>query len=120
MEKLYQPSKATNAADEVEVFQAWNFIFAPATAGPPLSALECGQPTVTTIPGKKPNKRQAIEKLSAKLLAEGYPLGNTTKADKPVEAKEQRKHDKVEVFQAWNFIFAPVTAGPPLSALECG
>ena len=31
MEKLYKPSKATNAADEVEVFQAWNFIFATAT-----------------------------------------------------------------------------------------
>ena len=96
MEKLYKPSKATNAADEVEVFNAWNFIFAPATAGPPLSALECGQPTVATVPSKKPNKRQAIEKLSAKLLAEGYPLGNTTKADKPVEAKGEKKQDKVE------------------------
>merc|ERR1712079_607151 len=38
--------------------------------------LECGKPTVIAmLSSKKVNKRQTIEKLSAKLQAEGYPLG---------------------------------------------
>jgi len=79
VEKLYRPHKPTNAADEVEVFQDWNFIFEDRRVSfipPPLEALECGKPTVIAmLSSKKVNKRQTIEKLSAKLQAEGYPLG---------------------------------------------
>merc|ERR1712038_1379780 len=54
-EKMYAPMKATNAADEVEVFNNWNFVFEEAekpveTCPPSLASLECGQPTVLTAP----------------------------------------------------------------------
>merc|ERR1711953_1176595 len=85
-EKMYAPLKATNAADVVEVFNNWNFVFKEAATSPPsLASLECGQPTVLRAPkgtektrlvaAKQNGKKQSIEKLSAKLLAEGYPLG---------------------------------------------
>merc|ERR1712170_67994 len=50
---------------------------------------ECGQPTV------KPNKKQSIDKLSAKLLAEGYPLGKTERAAK-ASVMEDKKEKKIE------------------------
>lgn len=84
VEKMYKPLKKTNAPDDVEVFNNWNFIFEKSvTRTPPtLEALECGQPTVLRPTAKagvaKQNvKKQSIEKLSAKLLAEGYPLGHS-------------------------------------------
>jgi len=94
-EKMYAPLKATNAADEVEVFNNWNFVFEeaekPVGACPPsLASLECGQPTVLSAQkatektkvgvAKQNGKKQSIEKLSAKLLAEGYPLGHSDEA----------------------------------------
>ena len=94
-EKMYAPLKATNAADEVEVFNNWNFVFEeaekPVGVSPPsLASLECGQPTVRSAPkgtektkvgsAKLNGKKQSIEKLSAKLLAEGYPLGHSDEA----------------------------------------
>jgi len=86
LRRMYAPLKATNAADVVEVFNNWNFVFKEAAASPPsLASLECGQPTVLRAPkgtektrlvaAKQNGKKQSIEKLSAKLLAEGYPLG---------------------------------------------
>ena len=100
VEKMYKPLKPTNAADEVEVFKNWNFIFEDKTVpvtktAPSLESLDCGKPTMPTIQNKgresskkvptKPAKKQTIEKLSAKLLAEGYPLGKATKVEKAVE-----------------------------------
>lgn len=78
VEKMYKPLKKSNAPDDLEVFNNWNFIFDKSvTSHPPaLSALECGQPTVLRPP-KQNVKKQSIEKLSAKLLAEGYPLGHS-------------------------------------------
>ena len=92
VEKLYKPSKPTSGPDEVEVFKSWNYIFEERRVSltpPPLESLECGQPTV------KPNKKQSIDKLSAKLLAEGYPL---SKAEKVVKASvvEDKKEKKIE------------------------
>merc|ERR1712130_221644 len=90
VEKMYKPSKPTNAADEVEVFKNWNFIFEDKSVPASGPSLDCGQPTVPTIQARsrqsgaakipgKPNKKQTIEKLSAKLLAEGYPLGKASR-----------------------------------------
>ena len=93
VEKLYKPSKPSSGPDEVEVFKSWNYIFEERRASlspPPLEALECGQPTV------KPNKKQSIDKLSAKLLAEGYPLGKAEKVDK-ASVMEDRKHKNNKV-----------------------
>merc|ERR1719232_1692262 len=99
VEKMYKPQKPTNAADEVEMFSAWNFIFEDKTrkvsiTAPTLASLECGQPTVPTMTTKssrcdkktvdKANKKQAIDKLSAKLVAEGYPLGQADEKSKAV------------------------------------
>jgi len=79
VEKMYKPSKATNAADDLEVFKNWNFIFEDKTnpvsiTAPPLAALECGQPTVPRVTSKtskvpdKTSKKQTLAKLNAKLL----------------------------------------------------
>jgi len=79
VEKMYKPSKATNAADDLEVFKNWNFIFEDKTnpvsiTAPPLAALECGQPTVPRVTSKtskvpdKASKKQTLAKLNAKLL----------------------------------------------------
>lgn len=110
VEKMYKPSKATNAADEVEVFKNWNFIFedksVPASV-PRHESLDCGQPTVPSIQARsrqsgttkmagKQNKKQTIEKLSAKLLAEGYPLGKASKADQS-EEKQLKASDNSHV-----------------------
>jgi len=99
VEKMYKPQKPTNAADEVEMFSAWNFIFEDkprkvSITAPSLASLECGQPTVPTMNTKssrcdkktvdKANKKQAIDKLSAKLMAEGYPLGQADEKSKAV------------------------------------
>ena len=96
VEKLYKPSKPSSGPDEVEVFKSWNYIFEErrvSLSPPPLEALECGQPTV------KPNKKQSIDKLSAKLLAEGYPLGKAEKVDKAsvVEDRKNKKSQAVAV-----------------------
>jgi len=77
VEKMYKPLKPSNAAEDVDVFTSWNFIFEDAAlsaSGPPLASLECGQPTVMRAASKK----QSVEKLSARLRAEGYPLGHST------------------------------------------
>lgn len=103
VEKMYKPSKPTNAADEVEVFKNWNFIFEDKSVPASGPSLDCGQPTVPTIQARsrqsgaakmvgKPNKKQTIEKLSAKLLAEGYPLGKASKEEKS-EEKQQKASD---------------------------
>jgi len=80
VEKMYKPSKATNAADDLEVFKNWNFIFEDKSVpvsitAPPLAALECGQPTVPRVTSKtskliteKTSKKQTLAKLNAKLL----------------------------------------------------
>merc|ERR1711936_387221 len=80
VEKMYKPSKATNAADDLEVFKNWNFIFEDkpvpvSITAPPLAALECGQPTVPRVTSKtsklipeKTSKKQTLAKLNAKLL----------------------------------------------------
>jgi len=75
VEKMYKPLKPSNAAEDVDVFTSWNFIFEDAAlsaSGPPLASLECGQPTVMRAASKK----QSVEKLSARLRAEGYPLSS--------------------------------------------
>ena len=77
VEKMYKPLKPSNAAEDVDVFTSWNFIFEDAAlsaSGPPLASLECGQPTVMRAASKK----QSVEKVSARLRAEGYPLGHST------------------------------------------
>jgi len=78
VERLYAPLKPTNAGDSVDVFKSWNFIFEEAVKSgsscpPPLAALECGQPTVR----RAATNKQSVEKISAKLRAEGYPLGHS-------------------------------------------
>jgi len=82
VEKLYRPSKPASGPDELEVFRSWNYIFEErkvCLSPPPLEALDCGQPTVTSA--KKQNKKQHIDTLAAKLLAEGYPLGKVDKEE---------------------------------------
>merc|ERR1712168_762942 len=78
VEKMNKPLKPSNAADDIDVFKSWNFIFEEAvksgrSSPPPLAALECGQPTVRRAAANK----QSVEKISAKLRAEGYPLGHS-------------------------------------------
>merc|ERR1719347_359717 len=116
IDKLNKTPKATNEADDIEVFKCWNFIFGsnevkPAeTSPPPISAFECGQPTVPKIPPKvqktsetakqqkkdtkmaatKASKKQSIEKLSEKLLHEGYPLTNSEKVEKVLDMAEKK------------------------------
>jgi len=98
VEKMYKPLKASLAPEDVDVFKSWNFIFEDSekcgTAGPPsLAALECGKPTVLTAPTKasKQNaKKQSIEKLSARLLAEGYPLGHSGETSTAVAVRNNK------------------------------
>ena len=76
IDKMYKAPRPTNSADVVEVFNNWNFLFSAEAEKralawhPPLAALECGQPTVLAAASKK----QSVEQVSARLLAEGYPL----------------------------------------------
>jgi len=120
IDKINKIPKATNEVDDVEVFKSWNFIFGsnevkPAKpCPPPISAFECGQPTVLKIktkvqkkaesprPQKKENKiaatkaskKQSIEKLSEKLLHEGYPLKKSEKVEKVMDIAEKKKVGK--------------------------
>eukprot|EP00091_Calanus_sinicus_P022227 TRINITY_DN693_c0_g1_i6.p1 TRINITY_DN693_c0_g1~~TRINITY_DN693_c0_g1_i6.p1 ORF type:complete len:702 (+),score=216.36 TRINITY_DN693_c0_g1_i6:294-2399(+) len=117
IDKMYKTPKITNAADDIEVFKCWNFIFGSdeakpaAMCPPPITAFECGQPTVPRInskvqrnddsskvpkkemksPLKKASKKQSIEKLSEKLLHEGYPLKKSNKFEKVLDMAEQKK-----------------------------
>jgi len=120
IDKLNKTPKATNEADDIEVFKCWNFIFgsnevkSAETSPPPISAFECGQPTVkkitpkvqktsetakqqkkdTKIAATKASKKQSIEKLSEKLLHEGYPLTNSEKVEKVVDMAENKVASK--------------------------
>merc|ERR1712152_96021 len=88
MKSVGKPYKPTSGPDEVEVFKSWNYIFEERRVSltpPPLESLECGQPTV------KPNKKQSIDKLSAKLLAEGYPLGKAEKVAKASVVEDKKE-----------------------------
>ena len=96
VEKLYRPSKPSSGPDELEVFRSWNYIFEErrvSLSPPPLEALECGQPTVTSA--KKQNKKQTIDTLAAKLLAEGYPLGKVDKQENKSKAVAVRSRTEV-------------------------
>merc|ERR1719347_1991763 len=120
IDKLNKTPKASNEADDIEVFKCWNFIFgsnevkSAETSPPPISAFECGQPTVPKITPKvqktsettkqpkkdakmaatKASKKQSIEKLSEKLLHEGYPLTNSEKVEKVVDMAEKKVASK--------------------------
>jgi len=113
--KMNSTPKTTNEADDIEVFKSWNFIFGsnevkPAESSPPsISAFECGQPTVKKINTKaqknadsskqlkldakniamKASKKQSIERLSEKLLHEGYPLTKSEKVEKVLDMTEK-------------------------------
>jgi len=117
IDKMYKTPKDTNAADDVEIFKCWNFIFGSnevkpaAICPPPITAFECGQPTVQRITSKvqqkaespkipkkemkspttKASKKQSIEKLSEKLLHEGYPLKKSDKVEKVLDMAEKKK-----------------------------
>jgi len=117
IDKMYKTPKDTNGADEIEVFKSWNFIFGSnevkpaATCPPPITAFECGQPTIPKVnskvqrnaespklpnkemksPSTKASKKQSIEKLSEKLLHEGYPLKKTEKVEKVLDMAEKKK-----------------------------
>jgi len=120
IEKMNKTPKESNAAEDVEIFKAWNFIFCndggkpAATCPPSIAAFECGQPTIPKINTKvqrnaespkfakkenkpsatKASKKQSIEKLSEKLLVEGYPLKKSEKVEKVLDMAEKKK-DKV-------------------------
>jgi len=122
IEKMNKTPKVSNAAEDVEIFKSWNFIFCdnerkPATICPPsITAFECGQPTVPKINTKvqrnsespkiskkenkpaatKASKKQNIEKLSEKLLVEGYPLKKSEKVEKILDMAEKKKVSKVK------------------------
>jgi len=110
--KMHKAPKTTNEADDVEVFRSWNFIFGsnevkPDEISPPsISAFECGQPTIKKINTKlqsskppkidaknttmKASKKQSIEKLSEKILHEGYPLTKSDKVEKVLDMTEKK------------------------------
>eukprot|EP00090_Calanus_glacialis_P033937 TRINITY_DN5658_c0_g1_i6.p1 TRINITY_DN5658_c0_g1~~TRINITY_DN5658_c0_g1_i6.p1 ORF type:complete len:831 (-),score=269.41 TRINITY_DN5658_c0_g1_i6:116-2608(-) len=117
IDKMYKTPKNTNGADDIEVFKCWNFIFGSnevkpaAICPPPITAFECGQPTVPRInskvqrnaespkfpkkemksPSTKASKKESIEKLSEKLLYEGYPLKKSEKVEKVLDMAEKKK-----------------------------
>jgi len=120
IDKMNKVPRITNEADDVEVFKSWNFIFGSnevkpaAICPPPISAFECGQPTIPKINTKankksespkspkketkcvstKVTKKQSIEKLSEKLLHEGYPLKKSEKVEKVLDLVEKKKASK--------------------------
>merc|ERR1711936_766598 len=98
---------------------SWNFIFgndAIKTSPPSIAAFQCGKPTVPQVtqkvqtnidfpkapkkgnksPATKSSKKQNIEKLSEKLLVEGYPLKKSEKVEKVLDMVEKKKEEVIE------------------------
>eukprot|EP00092_Neocalanus_flemingeri_P029660 GFUD01032206.1.p1 GENE.GFUD01032206.1~~GFUD01032206.1.p1 ORF type:complete len:820 (-),score=265.72 GFUD01032206.1:93-2552(-) len=123
--KMNKVPKESNATEDVEIFKSWNFIFSndvgksDVTCPPSIAAFECGQPTVPKINTKvqrnaespkfpkkenkpaasKSSKKQSIEKLSEKLLVEGYPLKKSEKVEKVLDMAEKKKEKNCKAKQ---------------------
>merc|ERR1711936_610340 len=97
---------------------SWNFIFgndAIKTSPPSIAAFQCGKPTVPQVtqkvqtnidfpkapkkgnksPATKSSKKQNIERLSEKLLVEGYPLKKSEKVEKVLDMEEKKIEQSV-------------------------
>jgi len=125
VEKMNTICKESNAPEDVEIFKTWNFIFgndedkvAPIKTSPPsIAEFQCGKPTVPQFtqkvqknmdspktpkkgnksPTSKSSKKQNIEKLSEKLLVEGYPLKKSEKVEKVLDLVEKKKEKVCKV-----------------------
>merc|ERR1711936_1142617 len=123
VEKMNRVQKDSNAPEDVEIFKSWNFIFGNddiKTSPPSIAAFQCGKPTIPQVtqkvqtnidfpkapkkgnksPATKSSKKQNIEKLSEKLLVEGYPLKKSEKVEKVLDMVEKKKEKVCKVIQS--------------------
>jgi len=123
VEKMNRVHKDSNAPEDVEIFKSWNFIFGNddiKTSPPSIAAFQCGKPTIPQVtqkvqtnidfpkapkkgnksPATKSSKKQNIEKLSEKLLVEGYPLKKSEKVEKVLDMVEKKKEKVCKVIQS--------------------